>query len=229
MTEHDVALTDDAIRALLTNQKSQARAILHPQPERRFGAWYWQHPNYDNGGGCNYFHTQDMTGVKPAMLKALPYRPGDLICVLEAWCCPAYRKSTGRGDRDLCLYRADHPNVDTPKWETALGMPRWASRLTLRVTDVRIQQIQNITHADIIAEGIRADRPKDLPARPTGRPDMTPITWNDGRDYTARAAFWRQWNGAVTEERHTWEANPFVIALSFEAYPRNIDDVRRAA
>jgi len=101
-------------------------------------------------------------------------------------------------------------------------MPRWASRLTLTVTDVRVQRLQEISEADAWAEGCRQgemdDHEKPFPA---DEPDPSGIGergWDNARD----------WFGDIWNSLHgpdAWEANPWVAAISFDVHCLNIDDL----
>jgi hypothetical protein len=80
-------------------------------------------------------------------------------------------------------------------------MPRWASRLTLTVTNVRVQRLQDISVDDAIAEG-----------RPQG-----------GEFLSARRWFHQLWNSLHGPE--AWDANPWVVCLSFQTHRKNIDEM----
>lgn len=96
---------------------------------------------------------------------------------------------------------------DRGTWRRSIHMPRWASRLTLEVTEVRVQRLQDITEEDARAEGI--------------------IEWKDAKgtayygtnvadvwELSARGAFKRIWDD-INGERAPWASNPWVWAISF--------------
>jgi hypothetical protein len=88
-------------------------------------------------------------------------------------------------------------------WRPSLFMPRWASRLTLLVTDVRVERLQDISEADAIAEG--------WPNEPgAALRDAYPIGWY--------ANLWNSLHG-----HDAWDANPWVVAVTFAAQRGNID------
>jgi hypothetical protein len=107
------------------------------------------------------------------------------------------------------------------KWTPAIHMPRWASRITLEITGIRVERLQAITEADAKAEGARLF--PDIPVPTEGRPpwaiDHAP-RWSmfeppstDHCLWTAHSAFgnaWIQING-----QPSWDSNPWVWALSF--------------
>lgn len=98
-------------------------------------------------------------------------------------------------------------------WYKRLGrfMPRRYSRLTLIVTDVRVERLQDCSEADAIAEGIEQH------GRFFGLPDTD---WDDA-ELTAVKAYHRLWDSINGEG--AWEANPWVVAVSFEVRKGNID------
>lgn len=99
------------------------------------------------------------------------------------------------------------------EWKTCPGihMPRWASRLTLTVTHVRVERLQSISEADAIAEGVDEISMADVPR---------PATWSRRHDF---AQLWDQINGK--RDGAAWADNPWVVAVSFTSALRNIDDM----
>jgi hypothetical protein len=92
-------------------------------------------------------------------------------------------------------------------------MPRWASRLTLTVTDVRVQRLQEIAEADAVAEGVNPClEGNQCPDGPHGGC----CAMYDPKD--AYAALWNSLHGP-----DAWDANPWVYALTFTVHHRNID------
>ena len=89
-------------------------------------------------------------------------------------------------------------------------MPRWASRLTLIVTDVRVQRLQDITAADAIAEGCHVYASSATIDCDTPDP---------------RQEYRRIWNSIHGPE--AWAANPWVAALTFETHRQNIDQINQ--
>ena len=105
-------------------------------------------------------------------------------------------------------------NEPMPSWagvqRSSMFMPRWASRITLEITDVRVQRVQDITEEDARAEGCRDDED------PYWRP-----SYNDpdsGGNPSARLSYqyvWDQINGRRQEGIYAWPRNPFVWAVTF--------------
>lgn len=130
-------------------------------------------------------------------------QPGDRLWVREA--------CMSDPDR-FTIYRADWEryNVcDTMRWRPSIHMPRWASRLTLTVTAVRVERLQEISCADAIAEGIA----------PAANSQTIDCDTPDPRDEFH--ALWDRLHG-----EGAWDANPEVVAITFAVRKGNIDDRR---
>jgi hypothetical protein len=123
--------------------------------------------------------------------------------------------------------------VAPAKWRSSIHMPRWANRILLEVTDVRVERLQVISESDVLAEGCKADEPEiwwqgyqdcgeklglmHQQAKGATPPDwmvephkMNPTPWleRDARQHFR--TLWHQINGA-----DSWDMNPWVWAVSF--------------
>jgi hypothetical protein len=207
--ERPVLFSAAMVRALLDGRKTQTRRIVKPQPQ-----WVYA----------------DVVPVKtpdadPKGEIRCPYgMRGDRLWVRETWLeldrdhyndpgLPRGHLSTRYGSprRNGCAYRAetDREGDEIRKqygyhWRPSIHMPRWASRLLLEVTDVRVERLQDISEADAIAEGVSytGPYPHALASGFLPRPDDL-----------ARREFRRLWesiNGAGL-----WDANPWVWVVSF--------------
>lgn len=135
------------VRALLAGTKTQTRRALRPQP-------------VDQSTGCDL-----PAGARPDSLPACPYGvPGDRLWVRETW---GLRKQLditdwyrgpigGASEQEWTVdFRADYgPNQEQCFWRPSIYMPRWASRIVLELTSVRVERLHAITPADAIAEGV---------------------------------------------------------------------------
>lgn len=208
MADRPILFSAPMIRALLAGTKTQTRRALKPQPVCHVGAV----PSFSWGryGGL---YPDDWFGYGSEIDGALPYRPGDRLWVREAHAlvpASAYRMSDGvqqainPSDRyEAAVYRCDWER-SAPPWRPSIHMPRWASRLTLTVTDVRVQRLQDISEEDAIAEGV--------------------ATFSEGRtmrsisDAEIYRLLWEEINGAGS-----WDRNDWVAAYTFSVERRNID------
>lgn len=91
-------------------------------------------------------------------------------------------------------------------WRPSIHMPRWACRLTLDITDVRIERLQDISQADAEAEGVREPSLGVMVETALGA-----VPRDRCGAVAAYAALWEQINGAAS-----WSANPWVWAVTFE-------------
>lgn len=111
----------------------------------------------------------------------------------------AAQEFTVEGDDDPHLKEA------SDDWRPSIFMPRWASRITLAVTEVRVQRLRDIGEADVIAEG-------------------TPRMAGEAReDYAAL------WNHLNDKPGSRWADNPWIVAVSFTVHKANVDTVLAGA
>jgi hypothetical protein len=189
------------VRAILDGRKTQTRRIIKPQP--RFAE-----------------ELSGFVGVR------CPYGvPGGLLWVRETWaidqCGRRVSLKPEAWPDGFPVQRLRYPATDEapattekgePYWwnsRPSIHMPRWASRLTLRVTDVRVERLQEITEEDAGAEGVVV------------HPNTTWRTFEEAergepmRPYAARDAFAGLW-GSINGKRAPWESNPWTWVVSFE-------------
>jgi len=246
MTERPIIFSAPMVNAILAGRKSQTRRVLKPQPpteeafpgssfglDRAIADRVKLYSQNDYDRLPKHPTKWELTGsVGVARDAGFPktydarHAVGDRLWVREAWA-----PVNDDGDRWID-YRAT-PRLpgsvkraagwdnapDDPealRWRSPIHMPRWASRLTLTVTDVRVQRLQDISAADAIDEGF-SDRSirAFLPAA-YGLPDW-PDEWC-GLPGDAYRRLWDRLHGPGS-----WDANPWVTATSFTAERRNID------
>ena len=214
MSEKPILFSAPMVRAILDGRKTQTRRILKPQPPAEYSLLGIYAPHLTAVWHC------EPTGTKDKSAR-LPYAPGDVLWVREA-----FRTHEGGTIRDPgsgfvidhidpeIVYKADRT---TPggRWKPSIHMPRWASRITLRVTAVKVERLQDISEDDAKAEGILVGEP--LPEIPESIGDIYHNGVTDPMDGWTRdpgQAFhdlWTSINGA-----DSWAANPWVAAISFE-------------
>lgn len=207
MKERPILFSAPMVRALLNCTKSQTRRIVKPQP-------YFISPE-------NTPRITKAPGLHPYI--PCPYgQPGDRLWVRETWQGPLLDSEEHEAQcRDdgpeafkkpgFCAYRAtdtldaiDAEGNDLG-WRPSIHMPRWASRILLEITGVRVERLQDISEADAIAEGISAD----LDGRyHCGFDEAGEIKCKS--PVTAYAWLWNGINGA-----DSWAANPWVWVIEF--------------
>lgn len=203
MKARPILFSTEMINALLDGRKTQTRRVVKVN-----------HAGRAQLGGRNW-HIDD-----PDAVRACPYGvPGDLLWVREAHYIIGEHPGPRPGSR-WTHYRADGSNNQNDPaqwhgpWKPGIHMPRHASRLTLRLTDVRVQRVQEIGLDDTLAEGAPRHDHMDGAIRVT----TWPTDWY--------RSLWESLNAARGYE---WNANPWVWAISFEVIKANVDRVLNAA
>ena len=239
MIDRPILFSEPMIRAQLEGRKIMTRRIVKPQPETFKLKDGFECP-------VELIHVdgrpwpQIATGLV-ITAQEVRYKPGMRLWVRETWC-PAYsengpvlltRADFGRrylvdenfpvdyskfpaGRSPWVSWAADVENGTTGDWKPSIFMPRWASRLTLTVTAVKIERLQDITPTDAMAEGIK---------NVAGTYGVTgiPSSWF-ATPIESFEAIWSHINGPAS-----WGANPFVVAVSFTVHKCNIDKISEAA
>ncbi|MEA3390594.1 MAG: hypothetical protein U9R64_15140 [Pseudomonadota bacterium] len=236
MADRPMLFSSPMVCALLEGRKAQTRRVL------KLPGWAAKPPEFEEG-------EQGVAAIcaETGCFALLPTpQIGDRLWVKETWrvspeACEGWNPDDAR-PTGWIDYRArgseerSAPNFDAvcratfgksgeidwdcvpSDWRPSIFMPRWASRLTLNVTNVRVQRLNDCSEEDAIAEGIEA--------RGVGclwgwidyletNPNVTRHFADPRRSY---ASLWDHINGPGA-----WEANPWVVALSFDVRKGNID------
>ena len=181
--------TDGSVRAILDGRKSCTRRIMKPQLTAHYGTQY----------------------AKP------PYQPGDILYVRETWehfdCCSCEGDEHGNCPKEpqksvidkrgygCYMYRATDEISGDAKWHPPRYMPKEAARIWLKVTDVRVERLQEITIDDIRNEGLSSM------AVHAGDMEIAIEEWKN------------LWNSTIKKsdlDRYGWGANPWVWVIEFE-------------
>ncbi len=221
--ERPILYSGPMIRALLAGTKTQTRRMIKPQPcnPETFGI----SPVWGSGvrRGEDRFSIHAAFNVDGKRVdRWLPCRygkPGDRLWVRETC-----RETFDIDDRRVMEYHAggtrlivDGPAIAhgehrctsiLPKWRPSIHMPRWASRITLEITDVRVQRLQEISDQAALAEGVVKVREACYVVRGS-KSDKAGIGHTS--PVTAFAMLWDEINGDGA-----WELNPWVWAVSFK-------------
>jgi hypothetical protein len=217
----------EMVRALLAGNKVQTRRIVKHQPfvSDVFPSWVFPATKKEAKKGAGLFYPN----AKSSVLAMCPFgRAGDLIYVRE--------KLLVDGTLDLRFGADDalheNDNIDwiyrgDPEYVggiPSIHMPRWASRLTLKINSVRVERIQDISEEDAKKEGI-----KFYPFTTSdGCPLCTGFTHlqnDDGESslhHSGRGAFADLWSSVYPK---SWNKNEWVWVIDFEAIHKNIDHV----
>lgn len=232
MTDRPILFSAPMVRALLDGRKTQTRRLAYfaDIPVSYLSSEAQEH--YELLG---YRIDLDKAGNAVAIAKPRPsqrWKIGDRLYVREHWRAEARLDKKAPRDINTHYPGIKYVATDEPddfgiegKHRQAMHMPRWASRLTLPVTNVRVERLQDISEEDAIAEGVERLHGGWFPYGITTF--MTTVV--DGREVPAQYCqsardsyqmLWDHING-----RGSWEANPWVTATTFEVIKQNIDEV----
>ena len=213
MKERSILFSAPMVRAILKGRKTQTRLKVFNKRTTN----YQSIEERDDGTPWPWRETEDAQDH----WYPCPYgQPGDRLWVREtfaivprtAYACSDGVQQTLRPDdpHDAAIYRADWSRSNGGiQWRPSIHMPSWASRITLEVTGVRVERLQDISEVDAISEGVRQmrDGSECWVGREGPRGLVTP--WP-----TAREAFrdlWQSINGP-----DSWTANPWVFVIEFQ-------------
>ncbi|MFS7304929.1 morphogenetic protein [Rahnella inusitata] len=191
MKERPILFNGEMVRAILSGRKTQTRRIMKDQPEVI--------PPEDECGVPGYWipcHA-GKTMVRNDMMKiACPLgMRGDQLWVRETWA----RYNIDQDSHDMA-YRATKPD-DWPeggRWRPSIHMPRWASRINLLITGVRVERLNDISQEDAKSEGCCYGRGGGVPDLAVSPADHFPTLWES--IYGIKS----------------WAANPWVWVIEFE-------------
>jgi len=202
------------VRGLRDDTKTNTRRVVKPCRDRRWGCELAPHElaGEVNGGdftNCPYGQPGDRLWVRET--ARCNYRseqpPTNTGCIGVDYRAGGSRmQDYALGERDNYPWFPSRSfNADqTMRWAPAIHMPRWASRITLEISAVRVERLQDISEADAIAEGIEKT--------PSGMWSLYGQSDVDGT-YSPRASFRALWESIYGAG--SWEANPWVWVVSF--------------
>ena len=194
MKERPILFSAPMVRALLDGSKTQTRRVVKPQPiaDRQFSGGYSIAPTKRTEGST-------LSVWAPHVGMACPYgQLGDRLWVRETWNSSGLNWRKPIRDMRKVLgpvhYSADPEHGGwMPYWGTmkpSIHMPRWASRITLEITAVRVERLQDISELDALSEGVDQDT-------------CAPVA--------IYRELWEQINGHAS-----WDMNPWVWAIEFK-------------
>jgi hypothetical protein len=207
MADRPIVFSAPMVRALLDGRKTQTRRFVKGVPPQPEADCHERHQKKHPAPYLDSYCSARKTQANPRGMSdrwcwwqvddrcclpqfRVPFVPGDRLWVREAF-------SLDHSGAAICWFWADgNPEFgDWTKPKPSIHMPRWASRLTLTVTAVRVERLQDITEDDAAAEGM---------ARPMAISDF--------------GAMWESIHGPGA-----WDTNPWVVAVTFTVAQGNID------
>lgn len=185
-----ILFNTEMVRAILEGRKTCTRRVVKPTP--------------------SFFEVNEkpvyLYDTEPSMGKIYPIcQPGDILYVRETWCGLPVNEAGHMRGHTIYYYKADgelRPKGWRGTWHPSIHMPKEAARIWLKVTDVRVERLQDITEAQAEKEGFI---PQGLFAE---------------SEITLPAAHWfsKFWNFTIKKsdlDRYGWAANPYVFVIEF--------------
>lgn len=203
-----ILFNTDMVRAILDGRKTVTRRLPSKRIENKWDD-YCDYVSAVATTGCTSFTEKQFYEQYP------PYQPGDILYVRETWCKNYYH------DYGKYFYRADGEEIDMPlitggtikygkadglRWRPSIHMPKEAARIWLKVTDVRVERLQDITDEQAKAEGANWKNGKN-------------VGFEEKMRRTAVERFAEIWDSAIKKSDlglYGWDANPWVWVIAFE-------------
>lgn len=200
MKKHPIIFSSEMVQAILDGRKTQTRRVIKPQPkddiEKHFtGHWIsgLVDDSYERVHICSYGQV------------------GDRLWVRESWATEKIFDSmsakqiedTGVGTIPF-WYKVNDWQIDRDgqirgRWRTGRFCPHWASRITLEITEIRVQRLQEITEGDAMSEGVNSHL------------ELNKDGWR-----TAIDDFKDLWDSINIKRGYGWGINPWVWVISFK-------------
>ena len=212
MKERPILFSAPMVQAILEGRKTQTRRVINPQP-KLFG----KDKNHDGEWWM------PVGGIRQERWLCPFGKIGDRLWVRETW--QTVKGLSCDSGVYAYIYKASfegNANFSVEKWKPSIHMPRLASRITLEITNIRVERIQDISESDAIAEGL-SKLSKDGVTWKYGIPDSDRLPGNDDIGWhwkewniSAKTAFAKLWNKINAKRGFSFESNPFVWVIEFE-------------
>lgn len=194
MKERPILFSGPMVRAILEGRKTQTRRVIPIQPTQEGNVYV---VDYKTNSGPQRYETREALEAEyiPAMINygiRKTERPGDRLWVRETWA-RHFGKLLYRADFDVKSYE-----YGAKGWKPSVHMPRVLSRLTLEITDVRVERLHQISGYDALKEGVTL-------------PDMK----NRFHVADPTVEFMDLWDGVNAKRGYPWSRNPWVWVVSF--------------
>lgn len=207
MRERPILFNTEMVKAILDGRKTCTRRIVKGYIPKN-GEFGYTAFTPQNAISCRGTFETNYQEYGEKFFK-LPYQKGDVLYVRETWSTHYEPDKNGKAKLEYC-YKADGINLkakclpgETNKWYPSIHMPKEAARIWLKVTNVRVERVQEMEKLDAVKEGID---PR--------------LCVNLGH---ALSKFKKLWNSIINKsdlDTYGWDANPYVWVIEFERYEK---------
>lgn len=213
-----ILFNTEMVRAILDGRKTVTRRVIKPQPKSKLcytfagshkkdiGRWGYPSKTAHEFCGEEFKLPDDITEEELKKNWNPPYHTDDILYVRETW---------GEGyEEGTYIYKADDKLANLPEFKESskliyhpsIHMPKEAARIFLKVTNVRVERLQEITEEQAKAEGANWKNGKN-------------VGWEEKMSRTAVERFSEIWNSTIKKsdiDRYGWDASPYVWVIEFE-------------
>jgi len=194
MKERGIIMSGDNPKLILEGRKTQTRRIIRPSPYIENSNWHWPTRVCPYGISGGRLWVRETFAVDSKRFNTVvgfgknATRGGELLAA----------------QHNFIAYKSDgwttKPPIDGGKWRPSIHMPRWASRITLEITKVRVERLQDISRDDAKAEGMELPSTELYPDVNTGD--------------KLREQYRRLWDSL--HGKGAWDKNPWVWVIEFD-------------
>lgn len=187
-----ILFNTEMVRAILDGRKTCTRRVVKTRRKDACGFYVTKRPDGSFTGVYEYDEDERMFEN-----QLIQYKPGDILYVRETWCGLPVNEAGHFRRHPIYYYKAGgdlRPEGWRGAWRPSIHMPKEAARIWLKVTDVRVERLQDMTDDDAEAEGCF-----DYTSTALGFPDV--------------------WDSTIKKsdlDRYGWKANPWVWVIEFE-------------
>lgn len=207
-----ILFNTEMVRAILEGRKSCTRRLVKFLAKKN-PLW----TGYIKDGLMLY------NGRNEPCIRNAPYQPGDILYVRETWCALPVNEAGHMRGHCVYYYRADgelRPEGWRGKWHPSIHMPKEAARIWLKVTDVKVERLQEMKPVDVIKEGAYPDCWDCLNTYGESGSQCCYGTEEQCSQCDEVMMEWEKlWNSTIKKsdlDRHGWDASPWVWVIEFE-------------
>lgn len=221
MAVKPILFNTEMVQAILDGRKTCTRRVIKPQPDEKhtYTLGFVTDSTEKKEVGCFGFAANEYGGSIQYVKPPYRYAPGDILYVRETWCALPVNEAGHMRGHCVYYYRADgelRPEGWRGKWHPSIHMPKEAARIWLKVTDVRVERLQEITEKQACMEGTD---PWDEVCYENNGWHPTFSDPDSGGDPNMVDGFHKLWNSTIKKsdlDRYGWDTNPWVWVIEFE-------------
>lgn len=215
----------EMVRAILDGRKTCTRRVIKPQPDEKhtYPLGFVTDCTENKLVGSFGFAANEYGGSIQYVNPPYRYAPGDILYVRETWCALPVNEAGHMRGHCVYYYRADgelRPEGWRGKWHPSIHMPKEAARIWLKVTDVKVERLQEMKPVDVIKEGAYPDCWDCLNTYGESGSQCCYGTEEQCSQCDEVMMEWEKlWNSTIKKsdlDRHGWDASPWVWVIEFE-------------